>query len=159
VAEHALGQVAGDRGDLGVSVAQVEDEAGRAARWCGGQLRFGDDGRGRIGQDELLSSRRDGWIPGRSQRCVDRGIDADGVLAGRNGPAGRTAGAAGGRRWVRSTAQPSAVNAEAEAVLDDAAWNIGDQSAVTAAAAGPRGSPPAPSSAVACWPRPVNRRG
>jgi hypothetical protein len=106
VAEHALGQVTGDRGGLGVGVAQIEDQAGRATWWRGGQLRLGDDRRGWIGQDELLSSRRDGWIPGRSQRCValvgdrgvDPGIDADGVLADRNGPPGRTAGAAGGRR-------------------------------------------------------------
>ena len=59
-------------------------------------------------------------------RGVDPGIDADRVPAGRNGPTGKTAGAAGGRRWVRSTAQPSAVNVEAAVVLDHAAWNIGD---------------------------------
>jgi hypothetical protein len=58
-------------------------------------------------------------------RGVDPGIDADRVPAGRTGPTGKTAGAAGGRCWVR-TAQPSAVNAQAEGVLDHAAWNIGD---------------------------------
>jgi hypothetical protein len=76
-------------------------------------------------------------------RGVDPGIDANRIPAARNRPTGRTATAAGGRCWVRSTAQPSAVNAEAEAVLDHAAWNIGDQSAVAVSAAGPRGSPPA----------------
>jgi hypothetical protein len=59
-------------------------------------------------------------------RGVDWGIDANRIPAGRNGPAGQTAGAAGGRRWVPTIAQPSAVNAKAEAVLDHAAWNIGD---------------------------------
>ena len=72
-------------------------------------------------------------------RGVDPGIDADRVPAGRNGPTGKTATAAGGRHWVRSTAQPSAVNAKLEAVLDHAVCNIGDQSAVTVAAAGHRG--------------------
>ena len=91
-------------------------------------------------------------------RGVDPRIDADRVPAGRNGPTGKTAGAAGGRRWVRSTAQPSAVNAKAEAVLDHAAWNIGDQSAVTVSAAGPRGLHRLPLPAVACWSRPGNRR-
>ena len=83
-------------------------------------------------------------------RGVDPGIDADRVPAGPNGPTGKTSGAAGGRRRVR-TAQPSAVNAKAEAVLDHAAWNIGDQSAVAGSAAGHRGLRRRLCSAVACW--------
>jgi hypothetical protein len=84
-------------------------------------------------------------------RGVDPGIDADRVPAGRNEPTGKTATAAGGRRWVRSIAQPAAVNAKAEAVLDHAACNIGDQSAVTVAAAGPRGLRQLLPPAVAGW--------
>src|SRR3954468_2095269 len=93
-----------------------------------------------------------GSAPGAVEgRGVDPRIDADRVPAGRNGPAGRTAGAAGGRRWVRSTAQSPAVNAKAEAVIDPAAWNIGDQSAVTVSAAGPRGLRRLLPPAIAYW--------
>jgi hypothetical protein len=91
-------------------------------------------------------------------RGVDLRIGADRVPAGRTGPTGKTARAAGGRRWFYSTGQPSAVNVRAGAVLDHAAWNIGDQSAVTAAAAGHRGLRRLLPPAVAGRPRPVNRR-
>jgi hypothetical protein len=55
LAEHAPGQVAGERGGLGGGGAQVEDEAGRAPRRRGGQFHL-DDGGGRITHDSLLNS-------------------------------------------------------------------------------------------------------
>jgi hypothetical protein len=56
VAEHALGQITGDRGDLGVGVAQIEDQAGRATRRRGGQLRLGGDDKP-ITHDKFLAHR------------------------------------------------------------------------------------------------------